>query len=85
MENWSKVKTADAYIGYVENKFLKGEKQAERTCNTGFQELVYNNVQKEGMINLTFHQVFEEVGGEYLAKALSVTKGSMSCPRHGFV
>lgn len=75
MENWSKVKTADAYIGYVENKFLKGEKQAERTCNTGFQELVYNNVQKEGMINLTFHQVFEEVGGEYLAKALSVTKG----------
>lgn len=75
MENWSKVKTQDAYIGYVENKFLKGEKQAERTCNTGFQELVYNNVQKEGMINLTFHQVFEEVGGEYLAKALSVTKG----------
>ena len=75
MENWSKVKTQDAYIGYVENKFLKGEKQAERTCNTGFQELVYNNVQKEGMINLTFHQVFEEVGGEYLASALSAAKG----------
>ena len=75
MENWSKVKTEDAFIGYVENKFLKGEKQAERTCSTGFQELVYKNVQKEGKINLTFHQVFEDVGGEYLASALSSTKG----------
>ena len=75
MENWSKVKTEDAFIGYVENKFLTGEKQTERTCSTGFQELVYKNVQKEGKINLTFHQVFEDVGGEYLASALSSTKG----------
>lgn len=74
LENWSKVKTADAYIGYVENKFLKNELQAERQCNTGFQEFVYNNVKKDGKINLTFHQVFEEVGGDYLAKALAPTK-----------
>ena len=75
MEKWSKVKTQDAYIGYVENKFLKGEKQAERTCDTGFQEIVYHNVQKEGRINLTFHQVFEEVGGEKLANALDTARG----------
>lgn len=75
MDKWSKVKTQDAYIGYVENKFLKGEKQMERTCDTGFQEIVYHNVQKEGMINLTFHQVFEEVGGEKLAQALSTARG----------
>ena len=75
MEKWSKVKTQDAYIGYVENKFLKGEKQAERTCDTGFQEIVYHNVQKEGRINLTFHQGFEEVGGEKLANALDTARG----------
>ncbi|MDE6985048.1 MAG: SH3 domain-containing protein, partial [Lachnospiraceae bacterium] len=74
MENWSKVKTADAFIGYVENKFLKSEQQAERLCNTGFQEIVYNNVRKEGKINLAFHQVFEEVGGDYLAAALAPTR-----------
>ncbi|MDE6916474.1 MAG: SH3 domain-containing protein [Lachnospiraceae bacterium] len=74
MENWSKVKTADALIGYVENKFLKSEQQAERLCNTGFQEIVYNNVRKEGKINLAFHQVFEEVGGDYLAAALAPTR-----------
>ena len=75
LENWSKVKTQDAYIGYVENKFLTGEMQAERLCNTGFQEFVYNNVKKDGKINLVFHQVFEEVGGDYLASALAPAKG----------
>lgn len=74
LENWSKVKTADSYIGYVENKFLTEEMQAERLCNTGFEEFVYNNVKKDGKINLTFHQVFEEVGGDYLANALASTK-----------
>jgi len=74
LENWSKVKTAESYIGYVENKFLKDEMQAERLCNTGFQEFVYNNVRKEGKINLTFHQVFEEVCGDYLANALRQTR-----------
>lgn len=75
MENWSKVKTTDAFIGYVENKFLQYEQQVVRECNTGFQEIVYNNVKKDGKINLTFHQVFDEVGGEYLAGALAAAKG----------
>lgn len=74
LENWSKVKTVDAYIGYVENKFLKDKIQSQRECNTGFQEFVYNNVVKEGKINLAFHQVFEEVGGDHLANALASTK-----------
>ncbi|MDE7417814.1 MAG: SH3 domain-containing protein [Lachnospiraceae bacterium] len=74
LENWSKVKTKDSYIGYVQNKFLKNKTQTERLCETGFQEFVYNNVTKEGKINLTFHQVFEEVGGNYLANALAPTK-----------
>lgn len=74
MEKWSKVKTADAFIGYVENKHLKDEKNAERLCGTGFQELVYHNVTKEGLINLAFHQVFEEVDGNYLANELSSTQ-----------
>ena len=74
MENWSKVKTSNALIGYVENKYLTGEKTVERLCSTGFQEIVYANVKKEGTINLAFHQVFNEVGGDGLASALSATK-----------
>ena len=74
MENWSKVKTSNALIGYVENKYLTGEKTVERLCSTGFQEIVYSNVKKEGTINLAFHQVFNEVGADGLASALSTTK-----------
>lgn len=74
MENWSKVKTSNALIGYVKNKYLTGEKTVERLCSTGFQEIVYSNVKKEGTINLAFHQVFNEVGGDGLTSALSNTK-----------
>ena len=74
MENWSKVKTSSAFIGYVENKYLTEEKTVERLCSTGFQEIVYANVKKEGTINLAFHQVFAEVGGDELASALAATK-----------
>lgn len=75
MDSWSRVKTADAYIGYVENKYLTNETTGERVCSTGFNEIVYNSVKKDGMINLAFHQVFDEVDGAYLANALSSTKG----------
>lgn len=75
MENWSKVKTADAYIGYVENKYLKNEITGERVCSTGFEEIVYNSVKKDGIINLAFHQVFDTADGAALANDLSSTKG----------
>ena len=74
LENWSKVKTTDAFIGYVENKFLTDETTVARLGGTDFQEIVYHNVQKEGKINLVFHQVFEEVGGDYLANVMASTK-----------
>lgn len=74
MENWSRVKTDRAVIGYVENKYLTKEKTAERMCGTGFQEIIYHNVQKDGKINLAFHQVFEEVDGSSLARALAPTR-----------
>ncbi len=75
MDSWSRVKTENAFIGYVENKYLKGEITQERVCNTGFQEIVYNRVRKDGVINLTFHQIFEETGGDALVNALQGTKG----------
>lgn len=74
MENWSKVKTENSIIGYIENKRLTDKTVSQRMCGTDFQEIVYNNVKKDGMINLAFHQVFEEVDGNYLANALNSTK-----------
>lgn len=75
LENWSKVKTEDAFIGYVENKRLEDGAVVQRQNNSGFTEIVYNSVKKDGMINLAFHQVFEEKGGDALANALKNTQG----------
>ncbi len=74
METWSKVKTQDAIIGYVENKLLTDKTVSQRVCSTDFQEITYSSVSKEGKINLAFHQVFEEADGSYLEKALQSTK-----------
>jgi spore germination protein YaaH len=75
MENWSRVKTADSIIGYVENKYLTDVTTSVRMCSTGFEEITYSNVVKEGTINLAFHQVFKkDVDGAALATALSSTK-----------
>jgi spore germination protein YaaH len=74
LENWAKVKTADSIIGYVENKYLTNETTTMRICSTGFEEITYNNIVKDGTINLAFHQVFSEVDGSTLASVLSSTK-----------
>jgi spore germination protein YaaH len=81
MENWSKVKTNDAIIGYVENKYLTDITDSIRVCSTGFEDFTYSNVVKEGTINLAFHQVFSEVDGAILASTLSSTKAvNVVCP-----
>lgn len=74
MENWSKVKTSTSLIGYVENKFLTDKCIGQRVCGTDFEEITYNNVTKDGTINLAFHQVFDEVDGNYLEGAVSPAK-----------
>lgn len=75
MENWSKVKSEDAYIGYVENKVLGKQKDIQQMPVTGAYDVVINSVKKEGTINMVFHQVFSEVTGKELQNALKLTKG----------
>lgn len=75
MENWSKVKSEDAYIGYVENKLLGTQKDVQQVPVTGALDVVINSVKKEGTINMVFHQVFSETTGSELQKALRPTKG----------
>lgn len=50
----------------------------------GFQEIVYNNVKKDGKINLAFHQVFDEVGGIHWQRRLRQPEQSMWCLPRGF-
>lgn len=74
LENWSKVKTENSIIGYVENRLLKNEQNTQRMCSTDFKEIVYKNVTKEGKINLAFHQMFDEADKSALDSDLATQK-----------
>lgn len=74
LENWSRVKTQDAFIGYIENKFLTNETEMEQLPVTDAMEVTYNSVRKEGVINMVFHQVFDSSAPRSVSEILRNTK-----------
>lgn len=74
LENWTKIKTADAYIGYVENKYLTSQKEVMPTAVTDALSFSIEQVSYEGTVNMAFHQVFAEQDGSDLKSALSGTQ-----------
>ena len=75
MEKWSKVKTEDAVIGYVENKRLSEETVAERIPVTDYTEPEYTSLTRDYKINLAWHQVWSEDANSSLMDMLAPTKG----------
>ncbi|MCM1268583.1 MAG: glycosyl hydrolase family 18 protein [Bacteroidales bacterium] len=74
MENWTKVKTRDSFIGYVENKRL-GEKTAETTEPVSHYDPVYESNTRDHKINLGFHSIGSVDGNDTLESAVAQTKG----------
>lgn len=73
MENWTKVKTRDSFIGYVENKRL-GEKATETTEPVVNYAPVYESNTRDHKINLGFHSIGNVEGNETLESAVAQTK-----------
>lgn len=72
-EDWSKVRSEDAFIGYIKNKNLINiSEQAEARS---FEEPVYTNISKDYEINLVWHQVTEKAANDKLLTLLADTKG----------
>ena len=74
MENWTKVKTKDAYIGYVENKRLTNQRTEEPIPVTDYVEPEYTSISKDYKINLAWHAVAATAGNDTLASVMSNTK-----------
>ena len=74
LESWCKVKTNDAFIGYVESKFLKNQTSVEQLPVNDAMEVEFNSVRKEGTINMVFHQVFEGSATGSVSEVLKNTK-----------
>lgn len=72
MERWSRVRTQDGYVGYIENRKLADNGQM--TPESTFEAPVYKNISMEGKVRLGFHQVTTQEANSTLESYVSNTK-----------
>ena len=75
MEEWSKVKTEDAIIGFVENKKLNGVIAELPIPVTDYAEPEYTNLCRNHKINMGWHAIASASGNDTLESVVSGTKG----------
>lgn len=66
METWCKVKTDDAFIGYVENKYLVNEREETLQSPAGYVTPEYTSLTKEEKICLGWHAIYGVSGNDTL-------------------
>ncbi|MGN0376433.1 MAG: glycosyl hydrolase family 18 protein [Suilimivivens sp.] len=75
METWSKVKTADSVIGYVENKRLSDLRVELPIPVTDYVEPEYTSLTRDYKINLGWHVIAGVAGNDTLGSVTANTKG----------
>lgn len=75
METWSKVKTQDAIIGYVENKHLTNESTVQETPANHYIAPEYTSIALEGKVSLGWHAIGGAGGNVTLDEMVAGTKG----------
>lgn len=75
MEEWCEVKTADGYIGHIENKRLENFREETETPVTTAIEEIYPNISKDYPINLVWHQTTNADANAQLETLLEGTSG----------
>lgn len=75
MKNWSKVKTEDSVIGYVENKRLTNETTVQEIPVTDYVAPEYTSIAMEGKVSLGWHAIGGAGGNSTLNEMVSGTKG----------
>ena len=74
METWTKVKTGDAFIGYVENKKLSEPFADTPAPVTDYVEPVYESNTRDHKINRAWHAVAGVAGNDTLSEVMAQTK-----------
>ncbi len=75
METWTKVKTQDSVIGYVENKRLGEKTEEEPVPVTDYVEPEYQANTRDYKINLGWHVIGGVGGNDTLEETVARTKG----------
>lgn len=77
METWTKVKTSDALMGYVENKYLIDRVTEEEIPVTDYEVPEYTSIQRDYKINLGWHAIYSEAGNDTFDSVVNGT-GTMN-------
>lgn len=75
MEDWSKVKTSDSIIGYVENKRLTNRSTETEMPVTDYVAEEYTSISLPGKVNLGFHAIGGAGGNATLSEMLAEAQG----------
>lgn len=75
MDTWSKVKSQDSIIGYVENKRLTNESTVEELPVTDYTAPEYTSVAMQGKVSLGWHSIGGVGGNSTLDSMVAGTKG----------
>lgn len=75
METWSKVRTEDGYIGYVENKLLADVTETQETPVTDYVEPKYSSLRYPGKVSMGWHSIGGVGGNDTLESMVAGTRG----------
>jgi len=75
METWCKVKTADAFIGYVENKCLENERTESMQAVENPVTAEYTSLTKDAKVSLGWHAIYAKSGNDTLGTVLANAPG----------
>ncbi len=70
---WSKIRTADGFIGYIKNKYI-GNVHAEQKTSL-FVEPIYDSISMEEKVCLVWHQVTSESANDAMEQLMANTEG----------
>lgn len=73
VEDWSRVRTADGHVGYVQHKVL--DNPVEQTMLSVFQAPEYKNISLEEPVVMAWHQVTNADANNGMAQMIANTKG----------
>ncbi len=75
MDTWTKVKTDDSMMGYIENKYLEDTSFEMVSDQPSFEEPVYTSIHRDYKINLAWHAIYAMGGNDTFDEYTANTKG----------
>lgn len=75
MDTWTKVKTNDSMMGYIENKFLEDKVPETKECTSAYTEPEYTSIHRDYKINLAWHAIYTQAGNDTFEEYTAGTKG----------